>query len=176
MISAPTENYYLVRVPVQSGAQLEWTDQWLEPPPAAIPQPHTERPDELRLRRIRQTVPRTQGIWQADSFSTPIAIEEDGRPSYPRTLLCADRESRFILGMCVASLSEWKSELPKKFLEWIESNGFLPSELQVKNKDVYETLEPLMTPLNIKLRQVKNLRAVNAAKSSLLGFLSRGRI
>jgi len=97
-------------------------------------------------------------------------------PSYPRTLLCADRESYFILEMCVASLSEWKSALPKKSLEWIESNGFLPSELQVKNKDVYETLKPLMTPLNIKLRQVKNLHAVNAAKSSLLRFLSCRRI
>jgi len=95
---------------------------------------------------------------------------------HPRTLLCADRESYFILGMCVASVSEWKSELSKQFLEWIGSNGFLSGELQVKNKNVYETLEPLMTPLNIKLRQVKNLRAVNAAKSSLLGFLSRGRI
>jgi len=78
--------------------------------------------------------------------------------------------------MCVALLSEWRSELPKKFLEWIESNGFLPSELKVKNKDVYETLEPVTIPLKIKLRQVKSLRAVNKAKSSLLGFLSRGRI
>ena len=176
ILSASTENHYLVRVPVQSGARWEWTDQWLEPTPAAKTQSHTEPPDELRLRRIRQTVPRTREIWQADSFSTPIAIEEDGRPSYPRTLLCADRESRFILGMCVASLSGWKSELADKFLEWIESNGFLPAELQVKNKDVYETLEPLTIPLKIKLRQVKNLRAVNEAKSSLLGFLSRRRI
>jgi len=73
-------------------------------------------------------------------------------------------------------MSEWKSELPKKFLKRIESNGFLPSELQVRNKDVYETLEPLTISLKIKFHQVKNLRAVNAAKSSLLGFLSRSRI
>jgi hypothetical protein len=64
----------------------------------------------------------------------------------------------------------------KKITGMDRKQRFLPSELQVKNKDVYETLEPVTIPLKIKLRQVKNLRAVNTAKSSLLGFLSRGRI
>jgi len=77
-----------------------------------------------------------------------------------------------VLGLDVGIRHVWCPESG----EWIESNGFLPSELQVKNKDVYDTLEPLTIPLKIKLRQVKNLRAVNEAKSSLLGFLSRGRI
>ena len=172
MLTGPTENHYLVRVPVNSGVEWEWTSQWLEPPPAARVQTHKEPPDELRLRRIRETVPRIQGVWQADSFITPISIEEGERPSPPRTLLCADRESYFVLGMSVSAQSEWRADLPKRFLEWIESNGILPGELQVKRNDVYEALKPLTTPLNIKLRLVKNLRAVNAAKASMFDFLS----
>lgn len=168
--------FYLVRVPVKSGVEWEWSGQWLEPPPAARTQPHVEPPDELRLRRIRKTVPRNQGVWQADTFITPISIEEGERPSPPRTLLCADRESYFVLGVSVSAQSEWRADLPKRFLEWIESHGILPGEFQVRRKDVYETLKPLTTPLNIKIRLVKNLRAVNAAKASLLGFLSRRRI
>ncbi len=134
---------------------------------------HVGPPDELRLRRIRKTVPRIQGIWQADIFISPISIEEGERPSLPRTLLCADRESYFVLGVSVSAQSEWRADLPKRFLEWIESHGILPGELQVKRKDVYETLKPLMAPLNIKLRLVKYLRAVNAAKAAMFNFLSR---
>ncbi len=173
MLTGPTKNHYLVRVPVKRGIEWECTGQWLEPPPAARTQPHVEPPDELRLRRIRKTVSRIQGVWQADIFITPISIEEGERPSLPRTLLCADRESYFVLGASVSAQSEWRADLPKKFLEWIESHGILPGELQVKRKDVCETLKPLMAPLNIKLRLVKNLRAVNAAKAAMFTFLSR---
>jgi len=77
------------------------------------------------------------------------------------------------LGVSVSAQSEWRADLPKRFLEWIESHGILPGELQVKRKDVYETLKPLMAPLNIKLRLVKYLRAVNAAKAAMFNFLSR---
>lgn len=125
------------------------------PPPAARTQPHAEPPGELRLRRIRKTVPRIQGVWQADTFITPISIEEGERPSPPRTLLCADRESYFVLGVSVSAQSEWRADLTKKFLEWVESHGILPGELQVKRKDVYETLKPLTTPLNLKLHLEK---------------------
>ena len=142
MLSAPTENHYLVRVPVKSGDQWKWTDQWLEPPPPAKVRPHTEPPDELRLRRIRQTVTRTQEVWQADSFFTPIPIEEDGRPSYPRTLLCADRESRFILGMCVASQSEWKSELAKNFWNGSIATASYPASSRSKIKTCTRPLSP----------------------------------
>ncbi len=56
MLTGPTKTHYLVRVPVKSGVEWEWTSQWLEPPPAAKTQPHVEPPDELRLRRIRKKI------------------------------------------------------------------------------------------------------------------------
>lgn len=169
------ENQYLVQVPIRHGDSWDWESQWLEPSPIEKTTVRTQPIDELRMHRIIKTIRQRQGIWEADCFYTPMVVEEKDRPFYPRTVLCADHESGFVLGSEVVEPSEWQSEFPKKMLQWIENHRVLPNELWLRKREAVEILEPLTSRLSIKVQLAKHLEAIDEAQTVLLEFISKDR-
>lgn len=171
-LTGPGENHRLVRVPSTKGDGWEWASQRVEP--SSLAEAHAERKvrDELRLQRIRKKIPQRQGIWEADFFPSSILVEGDDRPFYPLTFLCAHQGSGFVFGPILVEPSERESEFPEKILEWIERHRFLPSELRVRRAELSRIIEPVVTPLGIRMRITKRLDAVDHAKASLFDFLS----
>jgi len=84
ILTPPTENRYLVRVPKKDKTGLSWRDMWMEPLPLQKGEIIVEPIDEVRLAKIKRRIPHRQGVWEVDYFyySEPIREKEE-RPFYP---------------------------------------------------------------------------------------------
>lgn len=125
------ENRYLVRVPVMEEEGLKWRDEWLEPGAFEKAEISSEPIDELRLERIKRTIPRQVGIWEADFFYLPGPVQrrKEERPYYPYMMLWVDHDSGFIFNTHVAKAQKYRKEFIEQFLQTIEDNKFLPGEI-----------------------------------------------
>ena len=64
MLTPPTENRYLVRVPKKDKTGLSWRDEWIEPLPFKKAEMIVEPIDEIRLEKIKRRIPHHQGVWE----------------------------------------------------------------------------------------------------------------
>lgn len=173
LLTSPKENLYLVRVPEKEGESLRWRDEWLEPPPLEKVEFVTKPIDDVRLQRIKNIVSRQQRIWEVDFFYFPGAVEEGERPYYPYAFLCVDHHSGLVLNTDLASPLEYRSEFQKQFLNFVENIKFLPKEVLVRKEEAFKLLEPITSGLEVKLRLVKTLEALEEARTSMFDFFTR---
>ncbi len=173
LLTSPRQNLFLVRVADKSAAGLHWKDQWLAPEPLQRERAIPLSIDEVRIRKIKRTIFARQGVWETDVIFSPSPVKDKGdeRPWYPYFCLWADRQSMFILKSDLVRASDYPASLQEQLFELIEAARFLPAEICVGNKEAVDILEPATSRLGIKLSQSKKLRAIEAARKSMLGFL-----
>jgi hypothetical protein len=173
MLTPPTENRYLVRVPKKDKTGLSWRDVWMEPLPLQKGEIIAEPIDEVRLEKIKKRIPHRQGVWQVDFFYCLRAIKEkEERPFYPYITLWVDQHSGFILSYDLAKPTECIDEFQGQFLKLAEKRKILPREILVKKEETLKLLEPIASELGINVRRVKELKMLEEAQASMLKFTS----
>jgi hypothetical protein len=175
LLTPPNPGQYLVRVPETAPSGVTWSDQWLAPATMLRPIAAAPKIDEARVRRIKQTIKRRQGIWEADLFPAPTPVQEqkDQRPYYPYMALFVDHHSGMVLPSHIASHESYRAEFQNHLLNLFEQAGFLPKEIRVLSQEVVALLEPLTDLLDIKLRRAKRLDMLEEARLSLMEYFSR---
>ena len=174
MLTSPTENHYLVRVPKKDETGLSWRDVWMEPLPLEKVEIIAEPIDAGRLEEINRRIPQRQGVWEIDFFYFPQAIKEkEERPFYPYVTLWVEHNLGLILNQHLGKPAECLSGFQEQFLKFAENINSLPQEILVKKEETFKLLEPITSELGIKLRSVKRLRTLENAQASMFEFFSR---
>jgi len=177
MLTPPTENRYLVRVPKKDKTGLSWRDMWMEPLPLQKGEIIVEPIDTVRLEKIKRRIPYRQGVWEVDYFYylNPIKEKEE-RPFYPYITLWVDQYSGFILSYDLAKPAECISEFQRNFFKLAENRKILPQEILVKKEETFKLLEPITSELGINLRRVKKLKMLEEAQASMAKFTTGGKL
>jgi len=171
MLTPPTENHYLVRVPKKDKTGLSWRDVWIEPLPLEKGEIIVEPIDTDHLEKIKRKIPYRQGVWEVDFFYYPHAVKEkEERPFYPYITLWVEQHSGFILSHNLAKPAECIDEFQGQFLKIAENMKTLPQEILVKKEETFKLLKPIAFELGIKLRRVKGLKMLEDAKASMFKF------
>lgn len=131
--------------------------------------------DEVRLQQIKSAGKTRQGIWEVDSFYMPIPVEGEERPYFPYSILCADHESGFIFGTVLAEPSNWETDFPPCILDCIENHDLLPGALWVRKEELREFFEPLASRLDIEVRLIRKLPAIDRARRAMLKYFTNRR-
>lgn len=157
---------FLVRV-FQNG---QWVDQYQM----------IEFPDDPPIRMLMnmdalahlKTMPKQNSIVEIDVQMMEEAVKDKqfDRPFFPYLLLAAERKSRMILGVNLLtplpSLEEMWGDLPAQVVE-ILAASLLPKEVQTKNPMVALVLSSLEKELEIKVKLVSHLPAIEFAQREL---------
>ena len=129
-------------MPKKTGNKLSWEDKWLKPEPLEKEEIAVPSIDEIRLQKIKRSVKKRAGIWEADFFFTPTPIKEkkDERPYYPQAILYVDSVADFVLGVDIAKPGDYLTQLPNGLMKIIEDAGFIPGEIRVMKEEAFELL------------------------------------
>jgi len=175
LLIPPHQGQYLVRVPEQGADGLQWSDHWLVPAQIKAEQMPAPQPDELRIQRIKQTIPARQGTWETDYFRAPTPIQEHKgeRPYYPYMSLWVDRASGMILHTDITPAADYRAAFQQQFLNLIEQTRFMPKELYVKQPDAQALLTPITARLGIKLKTARALPMLDEAHNSLFSYFQQ---
>lgn len=106
----------------------------------------------------------------------PVQDNRKERPFFPYMLLIAEHNSSFILASeLLAPLPSpeamWE-QVPMKVVESL-ANKLAPKEIQIQDEFLQVLLQPVGEALNIKIKKVARLTAVNRAKRELDKFMQR---
>ena len=171
MLTPPRRNRYLVRVPRKTKGGRRWEDKWLKPEPLEEPRMAVPPLNEVRLQKIKKTIKRRGGSWEADFFYSPAPVREGNeRPYYPYTILYVDGHSGLILHADVAKPMEYMTQFPNGLMGLIENAKMRPSEILVKKEESFELLELIASRLDIKLKLVRELEMLEYAQNSMFQF------
>jgi hypothetical protein len=173
LLTPRTHNHYLVRVPKKEANGFTWKDLWIEPLPLAKNEIILKSLDKELLNQInRKNLPH-QGIWEADFFYYPRAVQDKGgRPYFPYVFFWVDHHSGFILDHYLAKPDQCFLEFQQQFYHIAMNMKTLPQEILVKKEETFKLIEPIASELKINLRRVKNLKMLDSAKASMLKFIN----
>ena len=168
------EPNFLVRVPTNQGGNIVWKDENLtiEPPPDSdisitIPQEVTQ---------LLKNLPQNKNlVIEIDLFYSPTPVAESGRrPFIPKMLMLADAKSGLILGFKLIEPQETElenfSEHMENIFESLEKLNVRPNEIWVSSEYLFKILRSFTQQLNVKLKQVDELKAIEEAKEGMFGF------
>jgi hypothetical protein len=167
LLDRPESDLFMVRVPEERDGHLIWKDERLEPAPPVEEALLVNPIDEIRLRQIKQSGRAHPGAWEVDFFFAPMPVAEQGRPFFPRMLVCVDHKSNFILNFHLGSPSQYISEFQDKILETFEMTKALPRRILVRKEVLLDLLEPIAGVLGIELVLVESLDAVENVRETL---------
>ena len=173
----PSSQFYLVRVSEFDEGNLQWRDDMRRIPPAPVNKPPVS-PLEARAAEFKSASRIPGLVIEIDLPYLPTPVGERGkRPFFPKGLLMVDAESGFILGIETIGPFETPVELDNAIADGISkiflTNDSLPEEILVRTTELYRLLRGWSQKLNIKLRQVDDLPAIEQAKESMFGFFDR---
>jgi hypothetical protein len=170
----PDEPLYLVRVPSKVDGALEWHDQIIEvtaPEPAELDvKIHPGSLEHLKTLPVRdETV-------EIDLFMLESPVQERGeRPQFPYGLMLVHSSSGQIIGFemlrAEPALEDMWSEVPLHVGIQLARVDLRPRIITVENHLVGALLQPLARELGLEIRLAPYLRALEYAKSSLMGFM-----
>ncbi|MGI9035000.1 MAG: DUF7309 domain-containing protein [Pyrinomonadaceae bacterium] len=164
----------LVRMAEKKDGKLVWRDEMREIP----------SPDEIEFTvKIPQTLvdelkafPQVKDfVLEIDLFYAPTPVAEKGkRPFIPRMLMLADARNGMIAGFQLIQPKEDElenfAEIGRHIFESLQKLNARPQEIRVASDALFGLLKGVNQQLNIKLRQIEDLRAVEAAKEAMFGF------
>ena len=173
----PTEKdeVYLVRAAEKQGKTLVWRDEMREIPPPADQEFVINIPLAL-VDKLKAFPQNKNFVLEIDLFYAPTPVGEKGkRPYIPRMLMLADASSGMIAGFQLIQPQEDDLEnytaIGEHLFAELQKLNVRPREIRVASDALFELLKGLNQKLNIKLRQSDDLRAIEAAKEGLFGFL-----
>lgn len=150
LLGPPDGGEYLVRVPERGIAGLGWKDEWIRPDMEDELEIPAETPDEVRLARIRQTIPRSTGVWEIDCFYAPgRVVGEGGRPYFPRLTLCVDHDTTMVLGVNASAPAGHREEFSAHVMDCIEQTGVVPSAIMTGTRETARMLDQVASVLGI---------------------------
>jgi hypothetical protein len=165
---------YLVRVPSE-------TEGWKEEmrsaeAPTAESLTAAVLVDVERVHRLKDTLPKTQGVVEMDGFVSPAGVRggDGGRPYFPTVILSVDQKSGMVLGSYLSEPGAISQNFGEQFLEIAENLQMLPARVHVVSEEVQAFLEPFAGPLGVQVRRVRRLKMLDEARDSLSMFLGGG--
>lgn len=174
LLQSPDGESYLVKIRENSENGPQWKDTWLKPVFLRKVVLMARTIDRERIENIKKISSPQNQIWEADYFYAPAYIAEKGkRPYFPLILLFVDSASFFIINAHMSPLGKYKIEFYEQFLKAVESIKVIPAEIQVKKGELHVVLGKLCAELGIKIRTVKNLRAVDDVRRHMEKDLGR---
>lgn len=166
---------YLVRLPKNESGKIVWHEEHLVISPPPDKDISVTIPTEV-MEEIRHFPQNKNLVIEIDLFHSPSPVAEKGkRPFIPKMLMLADGQKGLILGFQLLSSQETELEnftqLVANIFESLKKLEVRPHEIQVSSDYLFEIFKSFTQQLNIKLKQVDELEAVEAAKDGMFGFL-----
>ncbi len=166
---------YLIRAPKNENGKILWHEEHrviLPPPDEDI---SVMIPTEI-MEEIKHFPQNKNLVIEMDLFHSPTPIAEKGkRPFIPKMLMLADGQKGIILGFELLKTQETELEnftqLVDNIFESLKKLGVRPNEIHVSSDNLFDLFRTFTQQLNIKLKQVDELEAVEAAKEGMFGFL-----
>ncbi len=162
ILDHPEPRTFLVRVPRKEGGAVAWDDQYLKVACPVKKYPSFEITDELRLRKVRTSLKKGRGTWEADIFWLPTPVREDkgDRPYFPKAFILLDRSSCLILGhTTLANPFEDGYKCIDVIIGQVSDKG-VPSRIVVDGDETYNMLKKACRQLDIPLEKVDQLEVV----------------
>lgn len=165
---------YLVRVPKKQNGKTVWQDEHLVIKPPPDKDISVIIPADV-MQEIRGFPQNKNLTIEIDLVHSPTPVWEKGeRPFIPKMLMLADRSKGIILGFQLLTPQETELEnfqqLVANIFESLRKLGVRPHEIRVSSEYLFELFKNFTQQLNIRLRQVDELEAVEAAKEGMFGF------
>jgi hypothetical protein len=135
-------------------------------------------PEEV-MEEIRSFSQNKNLIIEIDCFYAPTPVAEKGkRPFIPKMLMIADGRSGVILGVDLLKTLETEVEnftqLVANIFESLKTLGLRPQKILVSSAELFLLCREFTQRLNIELKQVEELKAIEAAKKGMFGFFGGG--
>jgi hypothetical protein len=165
----------LVRVAEKQGAKLIWRDEIREIPPPDDEEFTVQIPQEL-IDALNAFPQSPNLILEIDLFTMPNPVAERGkRPFFPKMLMLADARNGMIAGFQMIEPKETTDEIHKEIaanlIDALQKLEVRPKEIRVADEGLFDTFKGCNQLLNIKLRLTDELRAIDAAREGMFGFL-----
>jgi hypothetical protein len=169
LLSPSEEGLFFTRVLLNKDGAPTWQDAWTEPVENEGRERLTPPVDELRIKRMKKNRANKKGIcWEIDAFYFPGAVEEGERPYFPRISVVADHTSALVLHFWLEAPRSYVTRFHDNLLSFFEDSKMLPEKIFVHDPEVFELLEPITSPLNIELKSVESLSAVEELRADML--------
>ncbi|MFA5261255.1 MAG: hypothetical protein WC450_08520 [Candidatus Omnitrophota bacterium] len=173
---SPDGESYLVRTREDSEQGARWKDSRLQPVFLRKVVLMAQTIDKGRIENIKKISSPVKQTWEVDYFYSPACIAEKGeRPYYPLILFFVDSDSFFIINAHMTTSDKYKVEFCEQFLKAIEAVKVIPAEIQVRKEELCIFFERLAAEFGIKVRTVKNLRAVDDVRRHMEKSFGRQR-
>ena len=145
----------------------EWRNRW-EPLMLPMPPPTPEYPDPERLRRLADSKPRTNSVWELSIFylHLPVGEDSEGRLYFPTSSLLVEADSGVVLPELLLEPEPSDTDRQELLVKQLEALPGLPAEIVVNAPRVGRIVEPVTAPLGIAL-SVDETPALWAAKDQL---------
>ncbi|HEC99226.1 MAG TPA: hypothetical protein ENN18_02430 [Proteobacteria bacterium] len=169
LLSPPKDGLLLVRVPSVKGG---WRDVWVIPSSPEKKELPVAPVDELCIQRIKKNITKGKGIWEVDFFYFPAPIREGNRPFFPRTLVIMDHAKGIVLHNWLAPDEEFFSKFQESLLDFVEKGKILPKQILINKYDTLRMLEPITSRLNIDVKMVEMLKAVERLREEMYGHFA----
>ena len=157
----------LIRMPLSKKGPLKWEDGWIKIAVSEKEELTFTPIDELRVHRIGKEISNKGGVWEIDFFQFPGAVQEKGRPFYPKTFMIMDHLSGMALHYSMEHPKEFHSKIQETLIDFIEKIKVIPEQILVSKYENHQSLQPLASKLTIDLKRVKNLKAAEQFKDSM---------
>jgi hypothetical protein len=175
ILTPPDSDAYLTRTAHFEGERLIWKDEYLMPPAEEIPVASECEVDEIRIRRIKEGMPKHRGIWQVDMSLYPAPVREGSeRPYFPYIFIVMDSVTQMALTTHLCPPGNQVGEFCNAFLEYIEKNGAIPERVEVNKDVIADMLKPLAEALRFNLIVKKRLTCAEDFLQSLCMAVEKG--
>lgn len=177
LLVPPKKGLYFIRMPEKDGEKLKWKDWWLAPAPLKKKKAIADLSEHCKNRAlaIKNKNFHSTGAWEVDFSLLPNAAQDKplSRPFFPRDLFIVDSSSMFVVGVHLSGSQNYIEEFRNEFLNAIEKNSIIPETIQVRRKEVFEMLFPLLSLLGIGIKTVKNLPSLETSRREMAKFLKK---
>ena len=165
---------YLVRVPKKQNGTTVWHDEHLVIKPPPDKDISVSVPEDV-MEEIKHFPQNKNLTLEVDIFYAPQPVAEKGkRPFIPKILMFADSRSGMVLGVELLKSYETEVEnftqLVTNIFESLRKLNARPKVIKVSSEELFQLFRSFTQQLTIELKQVEELKAVEAAKEGMFGF------
>lgn len=141
-----------------------------EPAPTHEPPVVVPHINELKLTQLKKADYPSVGTWETDCIVLPSSIGEGPRPYYP-TMFPVLTSEGMALGMEMFKPGEVEAGVPQAFMTLLENVKTFPQSLHVGSDQALALLKPIAKKLQIPIRRVESMPALEHFLDGLEGFL-----
>lgn len=168
------DNRYWVSIAEWVNDTVYWTCQRMSPASIEKSLSKLQDYDELRLKKIQDSVRHRAGIWEVDCFYSPFVVKEGDRPFYPLMLLFVDHQSGQILHFQLANGAGDIPEFADEFMKLTKRMNMMPESIWVPNQTVRDYVSDMTSGCGIYCKIESNLTSIMEAKENMLQYLGKG--